>query len=73
MTMTQREFADWMTFYRAYPFDDFHRHHRPAALVAQSMAGGSLQEKLDWLQPPAWQQDFSASDLQTLKTLGIRK
>lgn len=62
-----------MTFYRAYPFDDYHRYFRPSALVAQSMAGGSLQEKLDWLQPPTWQQDFSDSDLKTLQTFGLRK
>ncbi|MDM0024074.1 hypothetical protein [Variovorax saccharolyticus] len=50
--MTLPEFADWITFFKAQPFDDFHRFHRPAALVAGSLGGGDLQPRLDWLQPP---------------------
>lgn len=72
-TMSQKEFAAWVTFYRAHPFDDLHRYHRPAALIAQAMAGGEIKDKLDWLHPPTWQADFAQSDLQTLKAFGIRK
>jgi hypothetical protein len=50
--MTQAEFMRWAEFYRAQPFDDFHRFHRPAALVAGSFGGGDMQARLDWLQPP---------------------
>lgn len=70
--MTQREFRDWMTFYRAHPFDDMHRFHRPAALVAQSMRGGQIQPLLDWLHPPEWAEDFAQSDINTLRALGIK-
>jgi len=37
------------------------------------MTGGSITDKLDWLQPPAWQSEFSAADLKTLAAFGIRK
>lgn len=40
----------WRAFYRLFPFDDLHRFHRPAALVASSM-GGDLKSRLAWLQP----------------------
>lgn len=49
--MPQREFIAWMDFYRLYPFDDFHRYHRPAALVSVSLGGGDVQQRLDWLHP----------------------
>lgn len=71
--MTQSELLNWVEFYRAHPFDDLHRYHRPAALVAQTMAGGNIQDKLDWLHPPHWQADLSTSDTQTLRALGITK
>lgn len=71
-TMTQREYRDWVQFYRAHPFDDLHRYHRPAALVAQMTSGGDIQDKLDWLQPPEWQAEFSQSDVNTLRALGIK-
>lgn len=72
-TMTQREFRDWIAFYRAHPFDDLHRYHRPAALVAQAMGGGEIQDKLDWLHPPQWSEELSAADVQTMRALGITR
>lgn len=71
--MTRREFADWQAFYRAWPFDDYHRHHRPAALIARSQGGGKIDDLLDWLQPPAWQDELSDADISTLKALGISR
>ncbi|MDD2728325.1 hypothetical protein [Malikia sp.] len=71
-TMTQREFRDWIAFYRANPFDDLHRYHRPAALVAQSMSGTNVQGLIDWLHPPQWQDDLSQADINTLRALGIK-
>lgn len=71
--ITQREFRDWMTFYRAHPFDDMHRYHRPAALVAQSMRpGGEIQPLLDWLHPPEWATGLAQSDINTLRALNIK-
>lgn len=37
--------------HRSWPFDDLHRYHRPAALIAGSLGGGDLV-RLEWLQPP---------------------
>lgn len=71
--MTRREFNDWRDFYRAYPFDDLHRYHRPAALIARGHSGGKIDELLDWLQPPVWQEDFSAADIATIRALGISR
>ena len=71
--MTRREFNDWVAFYRAHPFDDMHRYHRPAALVAHRMSRGDMQELIDWLHPPEWQEDFSAADIATIRALGISR
>ena len=38
--MTHREFESWKRFYNLRPFDDLHRYHRPAAVIAHSMGGG---------------------------------
>lgn len=70
--MPLAEFDAWGQFYRRWPFDDLHRYHRPAALVSMSMAGGDIQEILDWLQPPAWASDYSDADLRTLRAFGLR-
>jgi hypothetical protein len=70
--MTQKEFGEWMEFYRNFPFDDFHRYHRPAALVSVSMSGGDIGERLEWLQPEPVPEGLDASDLRTMKALGIK-
>jgi hypothetical protein len=72
-TITQAEYHSWLQFYREEPFDDFHRYHRPAALVARSMGGGDIDEYLQWLQPPVWQEDLSTADIRTMRALGISK
>jgi hypothetical protein len=71
--MTQREFRDWIAYYRAHPFDDLHRYHRPAALVARSMAGGEINDLIDWLHPPTWQEDLGQADIATMRAFGITK
>lgn len=48
--MTPGEFHAWLAFYRMQPFDDDHRFHRPAALVAHSMNRAEVPELLDWLR-----------------------
>ena len=50
--MTDEEFEDWVAFYNLYPFDDFHRYQRPAALICQVYGGGgkdALQSNMEWL------------------------
>jgi hypothetical protein len=48
--MLPGEFHAWVEFYRMWPFDDRHRFHRPAALIAGAMVG-DVGKRLDWLQP----------------------
>lgn len=70
--MTRAEFLAWIDFYRLYPFDDMHRIHRPAALIASGFGGGSIEDRLDWLHPqPAPEHDYNAADLNTLKAFGF--
>lgn len=71
--MTQPEFLAWCEFYRLYPFDDMHRHHRPAALVASSMNGTEVEKLLDWLAPDPTLEKFSEADRATLRALRSRK
>lgn len=69
--MPQVEFESWREFYRLFPFDDLHRFHRPAALVASSM-GGDLKNRLDWLQPEPTSGDWSDADARTMAALGVK-
>lgn len=67
--MTRVEFERWVDFYMSQPFDDLHRYYRPAALVAVSMAGGDVTEKLEWLQP---RQEADSADVKTLAAFGFK-
>lgn len=49
-SMTVPEFLAWWEFFNLYPFDDFARFHRPAALVANSLNGRDITQSLAWLQ-----------------------
>lgn len=77
--MPADEYRAWADFFVLYPFDDFHRYHRPAALVSASMGHGDLMpainSRLKFLQPdPPSPEElsglFSESDLRTLRALG---
>lgn len=70
--MTLPEFLAWVEFYRLFPFDDFHRFHRPAALVAQSFGGGDIAPRLDWLQPDSRNADLNEADMNTLRAFGFK-
>jgi hypothetical protein len=69
--MSQAEFQQWIQFYRNFPFDDFHRYHRPAALVSVSMAGGDVKERLEWLQPEPIPDGLDVADVNTIKAFGF--
>lgn len=73
--MSQVEFQRWFDFYQMHPFDDLHRYHRPAALVAKSMCGAEIEDMLEWLHPQYNEQDseYSEADLKTFKALGMSK
>lgn len=69
--MTQVEFERWQQFYLQSPFDDLHRFHRPAALVAASFSG-KLEEKLEWLCPPRADDEYTDADLKTFRAFGLK-
>ena len=50
-TVTAEEMEEWHLYYEMHPFDDYHRYHRPAALVSCSLSGGEINEALKWLHP----------------------
>lgn len=70
--MTQAEFLTWIEFYKLYPFDDFHRFYRPAALISRSMAGGEIQPLLDWMQPDPRNSGMGDADMATLRAFGFK-
>jgi len=68
--MTQAEFMRWSEFYRSYPFDDFHRFHRPAALIARSFSGGEMRPLLEWLQPREEDDSLTDADRDLFRAAG---
>lgn len=69
------EFRRWAAYYRAYPFDDLHRYHRPAALVAAVNAkdrNRAVVDNLDWLFPEPGMEGFSDADARTMRAFGIK-
>ena len=73
--MSQAEYYRWVEHYKQFPFDDMHRYHRPAALVATSMSGAKVETLLVWLAPSyndsVEESDYSQADLATFKALGL--
>jgi hypothetical protein len=70
--MTVAEFKAWAEFYGHYPFDDLHRFHRPAAVIAASMgAKDAYQKALDHLAPEPIPEGMSAVDLSVYKAFGM--
>jgi hypothetical protein len=70
--MPRPEFLSWQTFYQLFPFDDLHRYHRPAALIAGSLGGGDLNARLNWLQPDPVAADWDEADLRTIAAFGFK-
>ena len=72
-----------MEYYKLFPFDDMHRYHRPAALIAasasnldrESFAGG-VKARIDWLQPEPASEGregtYTQADLNTFAAFGIK-
>ena len=69
--MTRKEFASWIEFWKAHPFDDEARFLRPAALLAAVETRGDAQDFMPWLRRETVAKGFSDADLNTFKALGI--
>lgn len=65
----------WREFYLLYPFDDLHRYHRPAALVASSFMSKNpadyRRQAIEWLQPKPLVPNFGDVDMRTLNAFGV--
>jgi hypothetical protein len=70
-SMTQREFSSWVEFYRLFPFDDKHRFHRPAALIASAYSG-KYDDRIEFLSPEPKPEGYSKVDMSIMKALGVR-
>ncbi len=80
--MPADEFEAWREFYTLFPFDDLHRFHRPAALVASAMVSGdqtqAFRERVKFLQPDPPPPEvlsgrYSEADLRTMRAFGVIK
>lgn len=69
-TMTANEFESWRAYYRSRPFDDYHRFHKPAALLAAvgARSGKPLDYWLDFLVPPT----VSDVDASVFRAFGLK-
>lgn len=70
--MSHAEFLSWVEFYKRWPFDDAHRFHRPAALVARSLGGGDVEKYMDWLQPPE-ADGMTSADRDLFRAMGVKR
>jgi len=71
--MGRAEFEAWIEFYKQNPFDDLHRFHRPAALIAARSGQSAVEigELMDWLAPEPVPDGLTAADVATMKAFGI--
>lgn len=69
--MTADEFSAWIEFYRHEPFDDLHRYHRPAALIASSFKG-KFDDCLAVLVPKPKPNGYSSADMTLMQILGVK-
>lgn len=76
--MDQAELLEWVEFYKLFPFDDLHRFHRPAALVATAGAAPKDRMKavaasVDWLQPEPTLTGLSSVDVDMMRLMGFNR
>ena len=82
-TMSHRELLSWKEFYRMRPFDDLHRYHRPAAVVASSLGGSkdigktidllvNDRQTIAQLEKAMSSGRFSDADMATFAALGMK-
>ena len=68
--LSEREFQEWCSFYALYPFDDYHRLHRPASAIGAA-SGGKLDEILKFLSPQPDHIEMSDADRDIARALGF--
>lgn len=68
--MSQKDYEGFRQFYQLFPFDDHHRVHLPAAVIAASM-GVKMEDALKVLDPPPNESGWSQAELNSFKSHGI--
>ncbi len=69
--MPETDLAGFRSFFELYPFDDLHRFHRPAAVVATAF-GGKYENTLAFLAPSPHDPALSDADNDVIKALGFK-
>lgn len=73
--MSPVEFRRWREYYRLYPFDDRHRYHRPAALIAGASRADmqrAFADFIEFLEPDPSTAHYSSADMSILRAFGLR-
>lgn len=71
--MSQAEFERWQLFYTEQPFDDLHRYHRPAALLAKASGGREqFSEYVKMLVNDSSKPEASDADMNTFAAFGMK-
>lgn len=68
--MPAADIDGFRAFFELYPFDDLHRYHRPAALIASAF-GGKYEDRLGFLAPSPEDPTLSEADRNVAKALGF--
>lgn len=68
--LSESEFESWAAFFQMYPFDDLHRFHRPAAMIATAF-GGKYQQWIDFLAPDPLPPGMTQADYNTMRAFGM--
>jgi len=70
--MSQQEFTMWTEFYKLYPFDNYHVHQRPAAMLAAVTGRVEIEKIAEWLKKPigGGNKEFDSTDMSIIETLG---
>ena len=73
--ITNREFLDWIAFYKNFPFDVHHRYHRPASMIFSEGKHERFETGLEFLDagstvsPELNMEGLSEADLSIIRTL----
>lgn len=68
--MSAADLDGFRCFFEFHPFDDLHRFHRPAALIASAF-GGKYEDRLAFLAPVPQDPNLSDADRDLSKALGF--
>lgn len=68
--MPRKDYEAFRQFYQLFPFDDHHRFHKPAAVIAASM-GMKMEDSMRVLDPPPNESGWSQAELNSFRSGGV--